>query len=96
MTPKLRGVRASMDKLRHALETDADKLAARIEAADGKRSSVFEGSNKALAVVERDLKEVEDYIDELEKSNGGPMLDGSAESSDNVVVHPRSSEVASR
>lgn len=91
MTPKLRGVRASMDKLRHALEADADRLAARIETADAKRVAVFDASHGVLSGVERDLKEVEDFIDEMEKTNGGPTLDDSSESS-----APRSSEVAQR
>lgn len=93
MTPKLRGVRASMDKLRHALEHDADKLASRIEAADARRVATFEASHSAVAAVERDLKEVEEFVSDLEKSNGGPLDDSS-----NSVVHlsPRSSEVASR
>lgn len=91
MTPKLRGIRASMDKLRHALEADADKLASRIEAADIKRAQVFEASHGALNAVERDIKDVEELLSDMEKSNGGPL-----EESLNVVAHPRSSEVASR
>jgi hypothetical protein len=92
MTPKLRGVRASMDKLRHALEVDAEKLTTRIESADAKRNAVFTASHGVLDGVERDLKEVEDFMSDMEKSNGGPTLDGSEESSS----VPRSSEVASR
>ena len=91
MTPKIRGVRASMDKLRHSLNADAEKLAARIEEADAKRVAVFDASHGAVAAVERDLKEVEDFVSELEKTNGGPTLDDSGESS-----APRSSEVAQR
>jgi hypothetical protein len=94
MTPKLRGVRASMDKLRHALETDADKLAARIESADARRESVFAASNGAVASVERDIKDVEELLSDMERSNGSPLSD--SEESSNVVAHPRSSEVASR
>lgn len=96
MTPKLRGVRASMDKLRHALETDAEKLSARIEKADAKRSAVFDASHGVLTSVERDLKEVEDFVSDMEKSNGGPQLDDSEESSNVTELPPRSSEVASR
>jgi hypothetical protein len=83
-----------MDKLRHALEQDADRLATRIETADAKREAVFEASNSVLAAVERDLKDVEEFTAEMEKSNGGPTLDDSSESS--KVVGLRSSEVASR
>ncbi len=92
MTPKLRGVRASMDKLRHALDRDAEKLAARIDAADVKREVVFEASHGIVASVERDLKDVEDFVSDLENSNGGPLDDSSS------VVHlpPRSSEVTGR
>lgn len=92
MTPKLRGVRASMDKLRHALEHDADKLATRVEAADARRVAAFDASHGVIATVERDLKEVEEFVSELEKSNGGPL----DESKSSVVHLPRSSEVASR
>lgn len=95
MTAKLRGVRASLDKLRHNVDMDADKLATRIESADAKRVAVFDASHGAVANVERDLKEVEDLISDLGSSNGGPTSDGYVESS-NVVEHPRSSEVAGR
>lgn len=91
MTPKLRGVRSSLDKLKHALEADADKLAARIEGADVRRASVFEASHGAVATVERDLKDVEELLNDLEKSNGGPLDESYSD-----VAHPRSSDVASR
>lgn len=95
MTPKLRGVRASMDKLRHALETDADKLSSRIQAADARRGAVFEASHGVLDGVERDLKEVEDFVTDMEGSNGGPPTSAdSSESSEQP--RPRSSEVAGR
>jgi hypothetical protein len=94
MTAKLRGVRASLDKLRHAVDHDADKLAARIESADAKRASVFEASHGAVAGVERDLREVEELLSDLEKSNGPPSSGGSEEPSN--VAHLRSSEVAQR
>lgn len=80
-----------MDKLRHALDRDADKLATRIEAADAKRETVFAASHGIVAGVEKDLKEVEDFVADLESSNGGPLDDSSS-----VVRLPRSSEVQSR
>lgn len=95
MTPKLRGVRASMDKLRHALETDAEKLTTRIEAADARRETTFASSHGVLAEVERDLKEVEEFIGDLGKTNGSPFSDGSEKPSD-AVTWLRSSEVAQR
>ncbi len=80
-----------MDKLKHALDRDADKLASRIDAADAKRETVFAASHGVVASVERDLKEVEEFVADLENSNGGPLEDSSS------VVHlPRSSEVQSR
>ncbi len=93
MTPKLRGVRASMDTLRHALEQDSDKLSARIEDADIRRAAAFDASHKVLASVERDLKDVEEFVLDLEKSNGSPLDESSK---NDGVVHLRSSEVASR
>lgn len=94
MTAKLRGVRASLDKLRHNVDLDADKLATRIETADAKRVAVFDASHGAVANVERDLKEVEDLLTDLGTSNGAPT--GGYEESSNVAVSPRSSEVANR
>lgn len=90
MTPKLRGVHGSLAKLRHALEEDADKLATRIETADTRRQNVFAASHGAVANVERDLREVEQFLNEMDKTNGGDPLDAS------VSPHPRSSEVAGR
>ncbi len=94
MTPKLRGIRASLDKVRHALESDADKLAARLENVDARRKAVFEATNGAVDSVERDIKEVEELITDMERGNGAPLDDFGEQS--NVVAHPRSSEVASR
>jgi hypothetical protein len=85
-----------MDKLRHAIEDDADKLASRIEAADARRSVVFGASHAAMTGVERDLKEVEDYLSELERNHNGGPTSGADDSSESSAPAPRSSEVANR
>ena len=96
MIAKLRGVRASMDKLKFNLEADADKLAARVETTDQNRVETFKGAHATMDSIDHDIKDVGSLLDEIKKSNAAPTSGDSSEESSNVVVHPRSSEVAQR
>lgn len=73
MTPKLKGLRQSMDLLRHNLEADSEKLASAIGAADTERTAVFAGAHGILAETGKELDEINDFLADLkEGSNGAP------------------------
>jgi len=91
MTPKIRGVRPMLDKLKEAMAADVDKLAVRIVETDTMRTETFKASHAALDDTQSGLKEVRDYLEDLKKSNGGDPLDSEEQSG---VTAPRSSDVA--
>jgi hypothetical protein len=82
MIPKLRGVLSAFDKLKHAVETDAEKLAQRIEGVDARRGAAFAKSNATLDAAEVGIKAIEDFVTELERSNAGPLEGPSLRSSE--------------
>jgi hypothetical protein len=84
MTPKLAGLTSAMAKLRHTVETEADKLAARIEGANTHSAAAFQKAHVVIDGTERDVSEIEAFIASLEGSNGAPAgpLDGSSVSSE--------------
>jgi hypothetical protein len=82
MTPKLKGLRQSMDLLRHNLEADSEKLANAIGAADTERTAVFAGAHGILAETGKELDEINDFLADLkEGSNGAPTSGDSSASS---------------
>lgn len=88
LTPKLRGVTERLRRLQYDLETDADKLTSRIEAADARRETVFKKSHETVAQAHASLDEVDQFITELDRSNSGNPLENESP--------PRSSEVGLR
>lgn len=73
MTPALRGVPAALDKLRHKLDAEAEKLANRIEGANVRSDNAFAKSHKILDSADEGLKEIEQYVTDLERSNSGEL-----------------------
>lgn len=88
MSLKLRGVTASLAKLHHNLDLQAEKLETRISDAQQRGDAVFAQAHKRLDDAGRDLAEVDKLLSDLENTNGGPTLDGSSESSEQ---HPQDS-----
>lgn len=80
MTPKLAGLTSAMAKLRHTVETEADKLTSRIEGANMHSAAAFQKAHVVLDNTEKDVTEIESFIASLEGSNGSPggPLDGSS------------------
>ncbi len=94
MLPAVRGLASSLAKLKSAVEDDAKRLQSRIDTAAVRADRAFQGSHGALDALEGGVKEVEDFISGLERSNGGDPLDSSEEPSNVSKLPPRSSEVA--
>lgn len=80
MTPKLAGLTSAMAKLRHTVETEADKLTARIEGANTHSAAAFQKAHVVLDSTEKDVSEIEEFIASLAGSNGAPVgpLDASS------------------
>lgn len=90
MTPKLQGIAAAMAKLHHGLDDRAGKLLDRIAQTDQRGANVFAQAHKRIDAADGTLDEVNKLIDDLAKTNGGPTLDDSAESSGDPR-HPQAS-----
>jgi hypothetical protein len=88
MSMKLRGVTASLAKLHHDLDLQAEKLTDRIVSTQDRGNAVFAQAHKRLDGAASELAEVDKLLSDLEQSNGGPTLDGSSESSGQ---HPQDS-----
>lgn len=90
MTPKLAGLTSAMAKLRHTIETEADKLAVRIEGANAHGAAAFLKAHVVLDSTEKDVAEIEEFIASLAGSNGAPAgpLDGSSTLSGQSTVEP--------
>ena len=78
MTPKLQGLTTAMGLLKSRIETESDKLIARVEAANAKTGSAFAKANATLDEAASGLSEIESFIASLEGSNGGPPLSDSS------------------
>jgi hypothetical protein len=87
MTPRFRSITEALKKLQHNLDSDAQKLMQRIETADSRRETVFARSHATVAAAHTQLDDVDNFINELERSNQGPLEQDSAPA-------PRSSEVS--
>lgn len=81
MTPKVQGIASALAKLHHNLDDRADKLLARIETVDKRGDTAFKGAHARLDQSEAALGEVDSLLADLEKTNGGPISDGSLGSS---------------
>jgi hypothetical protein len=81
MTPKVQGIASALAKLHHNLDDRADKLLARIETVDRRGDTAFKGAHARLDESEAALGEVDALLADLEKTNGGPISDGSSGSS---------------
>jgi hypothetical protein len=94
MTPKFKGLRAAMDKLRSGIDDEAGKLLDRVEGLASKEApEAFALAHGALDVVKSDIKEITDFITDLSKSNGGGPLDDSSTAPAKPAA-PRSSDLA--
>src|SRR5258708_881517 len=69
MTPTLSGLTSAMAKLRHTIETEADKLAVRIEGANAHGAAAFQKADVVLDSTEKDVAEIEEFIASLAGSN---------------------------
>lgn len=88
MSVKLRAALDAVQKFYHEVELDSDKVVKRVGDMHERRKTVFSGTHKQLDGAMKNLDEVEALMSDLEKSNGGPTLDGSSESSGQ---HPQDS-----
>lgn len=80
MNTKLQGLAQRADKLFFRMEGHADKFGARLDAMETRGDKVFARSHAALDERESHLKDIEGFVNELERAtNGGPTLgsDGS-------------------
>jgi hypothetical protein len=92
MTPKVQGVASALAKLQHNLDARAGKFLDRIEGLDKKSDETFKKAHSRLDEAEQPLADIDKVIDALaEQTNGGPSLDGSAESSDEPAKEPQAS-----
>lgn len=87
MTPKVQGIASALSKLHHNLDSRADKLMARIETVDQHSDTAFKGAHVRLDQSEASLGEVDAMLADLEKTNGGPISDGSRE----LSIEPKDS-----
>lgn len=81
MTPKFKGVAKALALLQHNLDSDAEKLAARIGQADSKREEVFAKSHRTVSAAHAELDGIDKFLEDLDKTNAGP-LEGQPRSSD--------------
>lgn len=81
MNPKLQGLRASLEKLHHNVDVEADKLAQHIEAASVAVTEKFKAAHQKLdaqlAPVHAGLADVKDFLEGLDKLSNGAPSDGS-------------------
>lgn len=93
MTPKLAGIAGAMAKLNHSLDDRAEKLLARIDAADARGAAAFGKAHATLDAAEAAVADVETFVASLEGgSNGAPKnSDGSPDSSGETLGEPQAS-----
>lgn len=78
--PNLAGVTGAFDKMRHGIETRAEKFMGRIEGVNARADAVFAKGDAKLDVHHEGLKEVDGFLDQLDTALGNGA-GGSAESS---------------
>jgi hypothetical protein len=88
MTPKLAGVAQAFSLLKHNIENDADELLQRINSANDRRQGVKDKSHTALDSANNGMKDIEDFLEAMEGTNGSPNSSASSA--------PRSSNVATK
>jgi hypothetical protein len=88
MTPKLAGVAQAFNLLKHNIEADAEELLQRINTANDRRASVKDKSHSALDTANNGMKDIEDFLESMEGTNGSPNSSASSA--------PRSSNVATK
>ena len=81
MTPKVHGLAGALSKLHHGLDQRAEKLLQRIESANERSDAAFKAAHAKLDAADAAMADVETFIEGLEKTNGGPSLGDSRESS---------------
>lgn len=82
MTPKFRGLASTLAKLQHDLDADAQKFLDRASSIQERKGPAFKKMHAQLDGVEATINDVETFGNELEASNGGPILDDSHGSSE--------------
>lgn len=74
--PNMAGIGGALDKLKFGLEARAKKFMERIEAIDTRSDAVFDRANQHVAGADRQLDQVNEYLDQVDKAtggNGGPL-----------------------
>jgi hypothetical protein len=72
MTSPLQGIGQKLKKLKHDAELDANKLGQRIDAVAARKDAAITGANKAVDGQETDIKDIEDFVTDIEKATNGP------------------------
>lgn len=71
MTSKLQGVAAAMDKMLHGIEDRADKFLNRVQGAEAKADTVFAKGHAKLDEREKQLGDIDGYLDAIDKASNG-------------------------
>ncbi len=73
-TLNLQGLSGKLTKLKHDVEYDAGKLAARIDSVSTRKDAAFSKGHQYLDATEANIGEVEQFVTELEEAvgNGAP------------------------
>lgn len=68
------GLSEKLKKLKHDVEHDAGKLAARVDAVSNRKDAAFSKGHQYLDATEANIGEVEQFVKDLEEAvgNGGP------------------------
>lgn len=79
MTTKLQGLAQRADKLLFLMEGQAEKFAGRLDKLEERAPAAFNRGHAVLTEREGHLKDIEDFVQDMEKvgDNGGPTLDAS-------------------
>lgn len=91
MTSNLRGTLESLKKLKSYVDDESVKLDAVIAEAVVEVPVAFKAAHDTVSGMRGTVNEINEYLSELKKSNGGDPLD---DFKSNVTSLPRSSDVA--
>jgi hypothetical protein len=98
VTPKLAAIRQQLGLLQSDVDSQSQGILNKIEAARVRTKTVFAGTHakvdKAMKAVADQVGDINEFLDGLEQTNGGPSLDGSAESSEAPSKQADSNEPA--
>jgi hypothetical protein len=67
----MQGLSGKLTKLKHDVEFDAGKLAARIDSVTSRKDAAFSKGHQYLDATESHVGEVEQFVTELEAATGG-------------------------